>query len=74
MALSRRVIETLIDLVENKLSCIEVHDREDSREVAWLERCGAELRGLIEPGARAPGSGPVAGLAKQDRARPPAAL
>ncbi|MFQ5772882.1 MAG: hypothetical protein ACE5GS_00040 [Kiloniellaceae bacterium] len=51
MALSRRVIETLLDLVEIKLSCIEVHDREDSREVACLERCRCELQGLLEPGA-----------------------
>lgn len=74
MALSRRVIETLIDLVENKLSCIEVHDHEDSREVAWLERCRLELRGLIEPGAKRTGPGTVVRLPARDKTRPPAAL
>ncbi len=37
MSLSKRVVETLIDLVEIKLSCVEVYDREDKREIAGLE-------------------------------------
>jgi hypothetical protein len=47
MALSKRVVETLLDLVEIKLSCIEVYDREDSRELAMLERCRNELQELL---------------------------
>jgi hypothetical protein len=43
MSLSRRSIQTLIDLVENKLSNIQVVDREDSREVAILEAARREL-------------------------------
>ena len=46
MSLSKRVIETLIDLVEIKLSCIEVYDREDKREIAGLERCRQELQNM----------------------------
>jgi hypothetical protein len=33
-SLSKRSIETLIDLVEIKLSCLDVFDREDAREKA----------------------------------------
>lgn len=55
MGLSRRCAETLIDLVEIKLSCLEITDREDLREKELLMRCvqelNAELRG--ENGATA---------------------
>jgi len=48
MALSRRSIDTLLDLVEIKLSCIQVLDREDARELATLENCKRELHALRE--------------------------
>ncbi len=51
MSLSKRVVETLIDLVEIKLSCVEVYDREDKREIAGLECCRQELQKMIEGGA-----------------------
>ncbi len=51
MSLSKRVVETLIDLVEIKLSCFEVYDREDKREIVGLERCRQELQNMIEGGA-----------------------
>ena len=38
MNLSRHSVEMLIDLVENKLSCFEVFDRDDKREQMLLER------------------------------------
>lgn len=44
MALSARCIETLLDLAENKLSQMEITDREDAREKEILERCILELR------------------------------
>lgn len=47
MALSKSSVETLIDLVEIKLSCVEVYDRDDSRELLNLQRCKDELSGLI---------------------------
>lgn len=43
MSLSKKSIETLMDLVEIKLSCLEVMDREDLREQIQLQRCLAEL-------------------------------
>ncbi len=44
MAISKRCIETLLDLVEIKLSCLEITDREDQREKELLQRCIQELR------------------------------
>ena len=67
MSLSKRVVETLIDLVEIKLSCVEVYDREDKREIAGLERCRQELQKLL---AGAGGAGAVAGLAAEFKGRP----
>jgi hypothetical protein len=43
MVLSRRSLETLLDLVEVKLSCMQVLDREDARELELLEGCKREL-------------------------------
>ncbi len=68
MSLSKRVVETLIDLVEIKLSCVEVYDREDKREIAGLECCRQELQKLLESGAG--GAGAVAGLAAAFKGRP----
>ena len=42
-SLSQRSIETLLDLVEIKLSCLEVYDREDTREKSHLENARREL-------------------------------
>ena len=46
MKFSKRSIETLLDLVEIKLSAMEVSDREDAREFAKLECARDELLGL----------------------------
>ena len=54
MALTKRSLETLIDLVEIKLSCIQVTDREDARELTTLEACKRELLALA--GQRGPGA------------------
>ena len=48
MGLSRRCAETLIDLVEIKLSCLEITDREDLREKELLMRCVQELSAEIQ--------------------------
>ena len=72
MALSRRVVETLLDLVEIKLSCMEVHDREDSREATCLEACRSELQALLASGGA--GSASVAAFAKRAKGRSRAAL
>lgn len=77
MVLSRRVVETLIDLVEIKLSLIEVHDREDSRELAGLEQCRSELQGLVTGAPAGTGGatakGAVAAFAKAAKGRRPRA-
>jgi hypothetical protein len=46
MSLSRRSIQTLMDLVENKLTQMQVVDREDARELAVLESARRELSSL----------------------------
>jgi hypothetical protein len=46
MSLSPRSVETLLDLVEIKLSCLEVQDREDARELAILETARRELAAI----------------------------
>ncbi|MGY9005992.1 MAG: hypothetical protein ACKVJQ_07850 [Alphaproteobacteria bacterium] len=47
MALSKKSAEALLDLVEIKLSCIQVYDREDAREVKKLEQCRKEILELF---------------------------
>jgi hypothetical protein len=54
MSLSRRSVETLIDLVEIKLSCVEVYDGDDAREVALLKHIRQELQALLTAPARKP--------------------
>ena len=46
MSLSKRSIDTLIDLVEIKISYMDVADREDARELHVLESCRNELKSL----------------------------
>ena len=46
MKFSKRSIDTLLDLVEIKLSAMEVTDREDARERAKLEAARDELKEL----------------------------
>lgn len=46
MSLSKRSIEMLLDLVEIKLSYMDISDREDARDMQILERCKSELKAL----------------------------
>ena len=52
MGISKRTLETLVDLVEIKLGCLEGYDREGSRELAHLKRCLGELRTIISGAAQ----------------------
>ncbi len=72
MSLSKRVVETLIDLVEIKLSCMEIYDREDSREIVGLEQCKTELQALSQ-GDKVPAAAVVA-FAGRTRSRSRAAV
>lgn len=47
MSLSKLTASTLIDLVENKLTMLQIGDREDLREVLTLQRCLGELRTVL---------------------------
>ena len=60
MSISKNMVETLLDLVEVKLSYMQVSDREAQRELAQLENCRRELRSLMA--AVAPAKGRRAGM------------
>jgi hypothetical protein len=53
MSLSKRSIEMLLDLVEIKISYMDVSDREDARDLQLLERCRQELVALDRGAAEA---------------------
>ena len=66
MSLSRRSIITLLDLVEIKLSGLEVFDREDAREQQALQSARVELTRLLTGEAAARN---VVRLANTERVR-----
>ena len=72
MSLSMRTLETLVDLVEIKLSCVEIYDRDDARELQNLEHCRNELvemtRNITKSGGEI-----VTLQPKRRRGRPPRA-
>ncbi|MEM7221332.1 MAG: hypothetical protein AAF495_00025 [Pseudomonadota bacterium] len=47
MALSRNTYETILDLIENKMSCMEGWDQATNRERSKLEACRKELESLV---------------------------
>lgn len=63
--LSRQTFETILDLIENKMSCMEGWDQATSRERAKLEACRRELIALHEPKARGGASGMIPGIEHQ---------
>lgn len=67
MQLSKRTLETLIDLVENKLSSMEVWDRGDRRELNQLQQCLRELNAVSNNGGQIDGMG----TPRRRRGRPP---
>jgi hypothetical protein len=52
MSLSRRSVEMLLDLVEIKISYMDVADRDDARDLVVLEECREELKGLTNGAPR----------------------
>jgi hypothetical protein len=46
MSLSRQSVSALMDLIENKLSCMTVSDRDDLRQKVTLQRAMCELSSL----------------------------
>ncbi len=43
MTLSRQSVEILLDLIEIKVSAIQIQDRDDARELNKLRKCRQEL-------------------------------
>jgi hypothetical protein len=48
MSMTKATVETLVDLVENKLAVLQIGDRDDLRQMVILQRCLSELRSLSE--------------------------
>jgi hypothetical protein len=46
MSLSTQSVSAIIDLIENKLSCMSVNDRDDLRDKVMLQRALNELSAL----------------------------
>lgn len=44
--MSKKSMETLLDLVEIKLSAMQISDREDAKELTQLENCRRDLLSL----------------------------
>lgn len=72
MSLSKRSVTTLLDLVEIKLSCIEVMDREDAKEMAALEAAKRELTAIMQYAAQARRNGEIVPFAKAGAVAGPA--
>lgn len=49
---SARTIETLVDLVENKLSYLDITDRDDRAEMKLLQRALADLQDRMPAATR----------------------
>ena len=64
-AVTRPTAELLLDLVEIKLGCVEIYDRDDRRELKALERARDELLAML--GRSAPAA------SRLDVMRPPRA-
>ncbi len=65
MPLSKRSFEMILDLIENKLSCMEGWDQATARERSRLEACRRELLHL-----RGAAQSPANGTVGQDRSHP----
>jgi len=46
MSLSRRSIDMMMDLIENRIACMQVVDREDHRQLAILTQARREIMTL----------------------------
>ncbi len=68
--ISRRSIDILVDLVENRMACMQVVDREDHRQFAILSQARRELQAMKAGAATAsiPASLHRRPLAAQDAA------
>lgn len=49
MNLSRESFEIILDLIEIKMSTLQIHDKDDAREVNKLRKCRQELLNEFGP-------------------------
>jgi hypothetical protein len=61
MKLSKDTVDILIDMIENKLTMIQVSDREDVKEVVMLKHCLSELQSISKKNAESSRYTPVRG-------------
>lgn len=47
MIISQESLEIILDLIEIKVSALQIHDKDDEREVNKLKKCKQELLSLI---------------------------
>lgn len=64
-SLTREAVETLLDLVEIRLGCVEIYDREDARELRQLEKARDQLNAML--GLKPAGASAHAPAAPRDR-------
>lgn len=43
MLISRESLEIILDLIEIKMNALQIHDRDDAREINKLRKCRQEL-------------------------------
>jgi hypothetical protein len=60
-ALTREALETLLEI---RLGCVEVYDREDARELKQLEKTRDQLNGMLGIGTQKP---PAQALTQRER-------
>lgn len=49
MTISRESLEIILDLIEIKMSALQIHDKDDAREVTKLRKCRQELLNNLGP-------------------------
>ena len=59
--MSRRSIDVMLDLIENRVACMQVIDREDHRQLAIMTQARRELLALRAGASAAPKFGPAPG-------------
>jgi hypothetical protein len=47
MIISRESLEIMLDLIEIKVNALQIHDKDDAREVNKLRKCKQELISLL---------------------------
>lgn len=47
MTISRESLEIILDLIEIKVNALQIHDKEDVRELNKLRKCRQELLSLL---------------------------